>query len=72
MKMTITRNAKRASRMICLEITDYDLTIVDLNEFDEWLIDQCSEKGSIADQLLALETIVRNLEDAKEKSDASR
>jgi hypothetical protein len=48
-----------------LRISDCELVMAELDTFDIMLIRECDTSASVADKLLALETIVRRIEQAK-------
>lgn len=52
----------RGSRKYVLDLDDSELMPLNLDKFDRMLIRECGASNSIADKLLALECIVRKIE----------
>ena len=62
MKLLCEYNPLKHETRYTLLISDFDLTTVELDQFDWALIEECSKNESIADVLLALQTIAFRLE----------
>jgi hypothetical protein len=62
MKFQKARELTTNATVYCLRIEDTDLLLAPLDQFDMMLLRECGDSTSIADQLLALETIARRIE----------
>ena len=63
MKFEMQENIERSARSYLLRISDAEFSSMLLSKFDRLLIDECDGSEKISDKLLALETIVRRIED---------
>lgn len=62
MKYKEWRDPTTLSSFCQISISDFDLVHIPLYDFDKKLLEECSKSNSVADKLLALETIARRLE----------
>lgn len=52
-------------RKIFLELDLFDISMARLDKWDRHLLAECEKSNSIADKLLALECVVRRIEETK-------
>lgn len=64
MKFEQSHKVVTDERVYTLTLTGSEMTAVELHEFDKLLLRECETSGKISDKLLALETIVRRIEEA--------
>ena len=55
---------------ISLEIEGFELECAELKDFDRALFRECEKSNSIADKFLALETLVRRIEEQQKRVEA--
>lgn len=69
MRSNMYRDIKTDERVLELRINSMDLSCPLLTSWDRCLLQECEESDSLADKLLALETIVRRNEQHRESKE---
>jgi hypothetical protein len=62
MKLTSNKSLTQDKTIFVLEIGGEEQASISLDRFDVLLLNECNKNDSIADKLLALETIARKIE----------
>lgn len=68
MKLTEESTSYNRAKRYVLEFEGYDLLAIKPDQFTRMLLRECNESNSVADKLLALEHIARNIESERSKN----
>jgi hypothetical protein len=66
-KLTMAIEPLTRNHVYHLEISDVEFVLMRLDNFDTLLLKECEGSDSIADKLLALETLARRIEEERER-----
>ena len=64
MKFEANTDTETGDRTFTLRISSIDLRDVNLTNFDALLLSECEKSPKISDKVLALETLVRRIEES--------
>jgi len=70
-RLVYSRNADNQSVTYTLKIDDADMCAVNLTAFDHMMLRECEGSESIADKMLALETLCRRVEESSKAPSSS-
>lgn len=65
MKFQMRHDPKSGRYQFCLELEEYEVASVRLDNWDRLLLQECEGSKNVSDQLLALELLTRRIEEQK-------